>query len=114
MLRVLALVFLSLVVAMFGVFLLVATQEGSFLDLMFEAVSATGTTGLSRGTTTRLDDFGRGVLVVIMFLGRIGPLALGLMLARPEYYGSGKGGSAISGAGKASSAPSRRSAPYDS
>ena len=29
-----------------------------------------------------LDDFGRGVLVVIMFLGRIGPLALGLMLAR--------------------------------
>jgi trk system potassium uptake protein TrkH len=82
MLRVLALVFLSLVVAMFGVFLLVATQEGSFLDLMFEAVSATGTTGLSRGTTTRLDDFGRGVLVVIMFLGRIGPLALGLMLAR--------------------------------
>lgn len=82
MLRVLALVFLSLIVAMFGVFLLVATQEGSFLDLMFEAVSATGTTGLSRGTTTRLDDFGRGVLVVIMFLGRIGPLALGLMLAR--------------------------------
>lgn len=82
MLRVLALVFMSLIVAMLGVFVLVATQEGSFIDLMFEAVSATGTTGLSRGATAKLDDFGRGVLVVIMFLGRIGPLALGLMLAR--------------------------------
>lgn len=82
MLRVLALAFLSLLVAALGVFALVATQEGSFIDLMFEAVSATGTTGLSRGATAKLDDFGRGVLVVIMFLGRIGPLALGLMLAR--------------------------------
>lgn len=82
MLRVLALVFLSLLVAALGVFVLVATQQGSFLDLMFEAVSATGTTGLSRGSTAKLDDFGRFVLVVIMFLGRIGPLALGLMLAR--------------------------------
>jgi trk system potassium uptake protein TrkH len=81
-LRVLALVFLSMLVAMLGTFVLVATQEGSFLDLAFEVVSATGTTGLSRGVTAKLDDFGRFVLVVIMFLGRIGPLALGLMLAR--------------------------------
>ncbi|WP_308164312.1 TrkH family potassium uptake protein [Agromyces sp. ISL-38] len=54
------------------------------LDLdrvMFEAVSAFGTVGLSTGITFELPDAAKLVLVVLMFLGRLGPLTLGSAIA---------------------------------
>lgn len=83
-LRVLALVFIGLLLLMIGTFLLVLTQPLPFLDLAFEATSAFGTVGLSRGVTTALDPFGRLVIMILMFVGRLGPLALGFMLATPS------------------------------
>lgn len=80
-LKVLALTFVSLSVLLLGTFLLTISQPLPFLDLLFEAVSAAATCGLSRGITPELDGFGRLVLIVLMYLGRIGPLALGVMLA---------------------------------
>jgi len=44
--------------------------------LVFEAVSAFGTVGLSLGATPRLDLWGKLLLVVLMYLGRVGPLTL--------------------------------------
>ena len=49
---------------------------------VFEAVSAFGTVGLSLGVTAKLDTAGRLVIIVLMFLGRVGPLTLALLLGR--------------------------------
>ncbi|HEX7126383.1 MAG TPA: potassium transporter TrkG, partial [Thermodesulfobacteriota bacterium] len=58
-------------------------RRGLFLDLLFEAVSAFGTVGLSTGVTPRLSDAGKIVIVAMMYLGRVGPLTLTLGLSRP-------------------------------
>jgi len=51
--------------------------------LLFEVTSAIGTVGLSTGITSSLSDFGKAVLVLNMFLGRLGLLTFGLaILAR--------------------------------
>jgi trk system potassium uptake protein TrkH len=49
--------------------------------ILFEAVSAFGTVGLSTGITPGLPDPAKLVLVVLMFLGRLGPLTLGSAIA---------------------------------
>jgi trk system potassium uptake protein TrkH len=48
----------------------------TFLDVMFETTSAFGTVGLSTGATPLLNTFGRILIVVTMFVGRVGPLTL--------------------------------------
>jgi trk system potassium uptake protein TrkH len=79
--KVLALISLAMMLVMTATFVLSLTQRGDFLGLLFEAVSAFGTVGLSMGATRELDELGRAILVVLMFAGRVGPLALGLFLA---------------------------------
>jgi len=54
--------------------------DASFLKVLFEVVSAFGTVGLSTGITAKLLVPSRLVLVVLMFLGRVGPLTFGLAL----------------------------------
>ena len=61
--------------------LLHATQDIDAVDLRFEAMSAIATVGLSRGATGELDGFGRAVIMTLMFLGRLGPLTLGYLIA---------------------------------
>jgi len=51
-------------------------DRGHFLELMFEAHSAFGTVGLSLGATPDLTPGGRVLVSVLMFIGRVGPLAL--------------------------------------
>jgi len=80
-LKVMALTAISLAVIFVATFLLTLTHQGVFLDIAFEVASAFGTTGLSRGLTPELDGFGRGVIMAVMFLGRVGPLTLGFFLA---------------------------------
>lgn len=55
-----------------------------FMDLLFEATSAFGTVGLSRGITPDLTDPGKIVITLSMFLGRLGPLTIALGLALRE------------------------------
>lgn len=50
--------------------------EERLIDLLFEACSACGTVGLSTGVTNRLDEFGKSLIVLAMFAGRVGPLTL--------------------------------------
>lgn len=59
-----------------------ATRHG-WLALVFEAVSAFGTVGLSTGVTPLLTPAGKLVIVALMFLGRVGTLVLAVYLARP-------------------------------
>lgn len=79
--KVLALTMLSLLLVMFSAFVILLSHDGNFLDLLFEVTSAFGTVGLSRGATGDLDDPGRAVIMLLMFIGRVGPLTLGFFLA---------------------------------
>jgi len=54
----------------------------AFRDVLFEVTSAYATVGLSTGVTGELDPFGRVVLCVAMYLGRLGPLSIMVLLVR--------------------------------
>ncbi|QFT59339.1 Ktr system potassium uptake protein B [Sulfitobacter sp. THAF37] len=80
-LKVLALTVISMLLVLSGIFVVSISHDGQFLDLAFEVTSAFGTVGLSRGATGELDGIGRALIMMIMFIGRVGPLALGFFLA---------------------------------
>lgn len=62
---------------------LIESNRMEFLDLMFEAASALGTVGLSSGVCFSLSGAGKIVLIVLMFIGRVGVLTIGnAMLTR--------------------------------
>lgn len=62
-------------------------QSGPILDHAFEVVSALCTVGLSTGITTDLSPAGRMVIVLCMFVGRLGPpLIAAAVLVRPRSH----------------------------
>ena len=65
-------------------------SRGRFLELMFEAVSAFGTVGLSTGITTTLSISGKLIIILMMFIGRLGPLVIAMAVSRKKisknYY----------------------------
>ena len=63
-----------------GTIALQLTQNASLTDLAFESFSAAGTVGLSLGTTGRLDEVGKIIVMAILFAGRVGPLSLAVFL----------------------------------
>lgn len=66
-------------------FALLTFQPGyRFFDLLFETVSAFGTVGLSLGVTSQLTSPAKAVMIVTMFIGRIGPLTLLYALSKNE------------------------------
>jgi trk system potassium uptake protein TrkH len=68
-----------------GTCLLSYTENATFLQVLFETMSAYGTTGLSTGITPHLTTVGKWAIIVTMYFGRIGPLALGyLLIGRPR------------------------------
>ena len=53
-----------------------------FVEYLFDTVSAFGTVGLSMGVTPKLNDIQKLALVLMMFVGRVGPLTLAFSLSR--------------------------------
>ena len=78
--RSLAILVISGLLVAVGFFLLLVFERQPFLALFFETVSAFGTVGLSLGATESLGSAGKLVVIVVMFIGRIGPLTLTLFL----------------------------------
>lgn len=64
--------------------LLILEPDLDFLDLLFEAVSAACTVGLSRGVTEELQPASLIILMLLMFAGRLGPLTLAYFIATPK------------------------------
>ncbi len=65
-------------------FLLLATHDMPFEKVAVEAVSALATVGLSIGGTAELNAFGKWLIVMSMFIGRVGPISLALALGSPH------------------------------
>ena len=53
-----------------------AVTSASFTDVIFETVSAAATVGLSRNLTSSLNLWGKLIIVLTMYLGRVGPISL--------------------------------------
>lgn len=79
-LRALAIIVISLMAVALATFLLTITEPFPFQDILFEAMSGFATVGLSRGLTPELSDFGKTVIILCMFVGRLGPLTLAFIL----------------------------------
>lgn len=76
---------LGLVGVMFFLLLVLNTNPDIlFVQLLFEAVSAFGTVGLSMNATPLLHPDQHVLLIVLMYLGRIGPLTFAVAFGRPE------------------------------
>ncbi len=85
--RAMAITLLAVALVFAGGLLLSIAEPFPLLAVWFEATSAFGTVGLSLGITPELHTVSKIVLVGTMFIGRLGPLTLGLALAeraRPE------------------------------
>jgi Trk-type K+ transport system membrane component len=73
-------------IVLFAFLLVIVEPKFSLKELFFELVSAFGTVGLSLGITPDLSFTGKLILIVSMFVGRIGFLTLGLALTRKVMY----------------------------
>jgi len=67
--------------------ILTVSEEMDFLPVFFETVSAFGTVGLSTGVTPQLSSFGRILITITMFAGRLGPLTLALAFTEHKFNG---------------------------
>jgi trk system potassium uptake protein TrkH len=88
--RALVIVLLAIAwVFVIGLGLTLTSGTATFVQSLFEAISAFGTVGATTGITPGLGEAARYILVVAMFVGRLGPLTLALALsarARPIPY----------------------------
>ena len=75
---------ISIAATCIAIFFLLLTEDAPFLDIVFEAISALGTVGLSRGLTSSLSGPGELIIITLMFIGRLGPLTLAYFLASPR------------------------------
>jgi trk system potassium uptake protein TrkH len=57
-------------------------ERGRFLELLFETTSAFGTVGLSTGVTSSLTILGKILISITIFVGRVGPLTLALVIGQ--------------------------------
>jgi trk system potassium uptake protein TrkH len=74
--RAFAVAFLSLAVVAIAIFCLDITEHFSLMEVAFEVFSAFGTVGLSMGITPYLSSVGKIIVIMVMFIGRVGPLTL--------------------------------------
>ncbi|MCB5230383.1 MAG: potassium transporter TrkG [Candidatus Cloacimonas sp.] len=88
--RVMALIAVSLTLLFVVIFILLLIEPFPSQTIIFEAVSAYGTVGLSMGITPYLTKISQILLVVLMYFGRVGPLTILFALSRGKgsqnYY----------------------------
>ncbi|CAM4232766.1 TrkH family potassium uptake protein [Saccharibacillus endophyticus] len=86
---------LSFLLIVVAAMILSATENFSFLGILFETTSAYATAGISMGLTSQLTPFGQFMIIMLMFVGRLGPITLAFTLTprmdnEPFRYPEGK------------------------
>lgn len=69
---------ISFLTAFISTILLSAVTDASVIDVLYETVSATATVGLTRNLTPSLNALGKTVIILTMYLGRVGPISLAI------------------------------------
>lgn len=77
----LSIIFLSTVLISFFLLLLLVVDGHSFLPSLFEIISAFGTVGLTMGITGSLSVSAKVLIILLMFIGRLGPLTIAFALS---------------------------------
>ena len=67
---------MSFTICFLSTLLLSAMADASALDILYETISATATVGLTRSLTPLLNVWGKIIIIVTMYLGRVGPISL--------------------------------------
>lgn len=79
--RALAIASISLLVIIIVSLILTVTEQARFIDVLFESTSAFATVGVSRGLSSNLSNIGKIIISLTMYIGRVGPLTMGLAFA---------------------------------
>ncbi len=80
--KAMVIVFISIIYVVVILFLLIWLEDIRVIELGFELVSAFGTVGLSRDLTPQLSDISKLLIMITMFVGRVGPLTIALALSK--------------------------------
>lgn len=75
---------ISMTLVLVGTLALSALEGAPLLDSLFEVVAALSTAGLSRGLTGELSTAGQWLIMLLMFVGRLGPLTVAYVIATPQ------------------------------
>lgn len=86
--KALSVVMISLLLVVSVTMVLTLTEAFGFLQLLFETVSAFATVGLTTGITAQLSAFGKVLLILTMFIGRVGPVTLAVALGEQRRKAS--------------------------
>lgn len=86
----LAVLMLYLSILISATMILSITEQKNFLDLLYEVVSALATVGLSRNVTPFLSNTGKVVIIVTMYIGRIGPISMALFFNTKQTKGKNR------------------------
>ena len=76
--------FMSELLMVISIIILSCTHSADFITVCFETVSAFSTTGASMGMTSNLNVVGKDLIIVLMVLGKIGPMTVLMLLSREE------------------------------
>ncbi|MCX7694982.1 MAG: TrkH family potassium uptake protein [Caloramator sp.] len=82
--RALAVAFISFTIVTFVTMVLSIVQHGDFIEYLYEATSAFATVGLTLGLTTRLTLIGKIIIILTMYIGRVGPLTITMAIAHKQ------------------------------
>ena len=85
--KALAVVMVNLCVLIVTTTCLLVFVPGNFMDILYEATSALATVGLSRNLTGTLNVIGKFIIIVTMYLGRIGPITMMLAFSMKRAKG---------------------------
>lgn len=77
--KALAVTFVSVLVLCMAIMGLAVMEPGSVMDIAYEATSAIATVGLSRDFTANLHFAGKIIIILCMYLGRIGPISMAIV-----------------------------------
>ena len=75
---------MSFIIMFASTVLLSAVTDANALDIVYETVSATATVGLTRNLTASLDSIGKLIIIITMYLGRVGPISLAVAFKRSK------------------------------
>ena len=84
------LTFIALSWVCFVTLIMSLVEPFSFIRLFFEVMSGFGTVGLTTGITSSLTDLSRVLIIVTMFIGRVGPLTVMVAITDIEHKKSGR------------------------